>query len=128
MALCPLLEHGKARVAAGAENDVRSELVDDLIGAAQRAANGDRRADIVPDGGGRQLAQIACDRQRVQTEARARDEICLHPVHRADKEDLRFRALGAQQLRHRQSRIDVSSRAAAGKYDPQNKAPLIRTL
>ena len=82
------------------------------------------RADIVPQCGKGDFAQIAGNRQGLQPKALARNQIGLHAIHRADKENLCVRLPVTQQLCHGQRRIDMSSRAAAGKDHPQSAALL----
>ena len=122
------LERGEAGVAAGADDNVGLEVLQDPLRFGERRGHALHGHEIVPDGGGGQLSLVVGDLHGLQLEALARDELVFHAVLRADEEDLAVRLSLPQHVRHGNGGIDMAPGSAAGKYDPQNKAPLIRTL
>ena len=110
-----LLEHRVGGVAAGSDDDVGPELLEDPVGLFQRAVQIFQRDEIVPDAFRRQLALVIGDFQRFQPESLARDQLVFHSVLRADEEDLSVRPPGLEELCHGDGGIDMSGGTAAGK-------------
>ena len=113
----PLPQHGEAGIAAGAENHVGLELVDDFIGPPQGPPDGPDGPEIVGNALGRQLPLKIGDGQRPQIKPLPGHQLRLHAVVSADKENVAVGTALPQELGDGNGRIDMAAGAAAGKDD-----------
>ena len=118
-----LMQDREAGVAARAEHDIRPEAVENFIRTMKCTTDRADGADVVHHVLRMKAAQEVGDRQRFDRKALARDEIGLHTVVRADKQDVAARLALAQQLCNGERRVDVAAGAAAGENDIHKKPP-----
>ena len=116
------LEHGVADIAAGADDDVGLEVLDDLARVLRRLPRVVQRAEVVRDLRRLEAAVDVRDLHGHDVVACARDKVGLHLAVGADEEDAAVGHPVAQDARDRERGVDVACGTAAGKEKVHSNA------
>ena len=112
------LDHGEAGVASRADDQLGLEPAQDAPGLVRRPEVIPHGDQVVPDLRRFERAVQAGDVDRLKGVSRLGDQILFQSPLRAHEQDLRLRRPVQHELSHRQRRVHVSRRPAAGEDHP----------